>query len=45
MYRGYDKMGNVALRDDTKRVFDKNFPDSKMLADDGKKKTAWYHFW
>ena len=45
MYRGYDKMGNVTLRDDTKRVFEKNFPQSKMLADDGQKKTAWYHFW
>ncbi len=45
MYRGYDKMGNMTLRDDTKRVFEKNFPTSKMLADDGQKKTAWYHFW
>ncbi len=45
MYRGYDKMGNFALRDDTKRVFVKNFPDSKMLDDDGSKKVAWWRFW
>jgi outer membrane protein assembly factor BamD len=45
MYRGYDKMGNTTLRDDTKRVFDKNFPESKMLADDGLKKKAWYNIW
>lgn len=45
MYRGYDKMGNVTLRDDAKRVFAKNFPDSKMLEDDGIKKKAWYNIW
>jgi outer membrane protein assembly factor BamD len=29
MYLAYDKLGMVQLRDDTKRVLDKNFPNSK----------------
>ena len=29
MYLSYDKLGLTQLRDDTKRVLDKNFPNSK----------------
>src|SRR5438552_3280853 len=31
MIRCYDKMGNLELRDDTQRVFVKNYPKSKYL--------------
>jgi len=45
MIKGYDKMGNVVLRDDAKRVFDKNFPQSKLLDPNAMGATPWWKFW
>lgn len=44
LYQSYDKMGLIKLRDDTKRVFDKNYPHS-AIAHPSAKKTAWWKFW
>jgi outer membrane protein assembly factor BamD len=33
------------LRDDAKRVLDKNFPDSKYMADGLERKKAWWQLW
>ncbi|QBI01900.1 outer membrane protein assembly factor BamD [Pseudoduganella sp. SL102] len=46
MVRSYDKLGNVALRDDAMRVFKLNFPSSKFL-DEGapKPERKWWKFW
>lgn len=41
----YDKLGMTDLRDDAKRVLDKNFPDSKYLADGLERKKAWWQLW
>ncbi len=44
MMRSYDKMGMLDLRDDTQRVFMKNYPNSKFInanAKDGK----WWQIW
>jgi outer membrane protein assembly factor BamD len=32
MIRAYDKLGMFDLRDDTQRVFTKNYPNSRFLA-------------
>jgi outer membrane protein assembly factor BamD len=45
MVRSYDKMGNQVLRDDTLRVFKKNFPESKMLDAPVKGERPWWKFW
>lgn len=46
MVQSYDRLGLDTLRDDTKRVFQKNFPNSKFpnqgLTRTGK---AWWHIW
>ncbi|WP_338761292.1 outer membrane protein assembly factor BamD [Massilia sp. METH4] len=46
MIRSYDKLGNVALRDDAMRVFKMNFPNSKFF-DEGapKPERKWWKFW
>jgi outer membrane protein assembly factor BamD len=44
MVRAYNEMGMADLRDDTLRVLEKNFPQSKYLQgreDD----PAWWMFW
>jgi outer membrane protein assembly factor BamD len=42
MYLSYDKLGMTELRDDTKRVLDLNFPDSKLFAEGlDKRSSAW----
>lgn len=43
MIRCYDKMGNLDLRDDTQRVFVKNYPNSKFLKPGGT--ASWLNFW
>jgi outer membrane protein assembly factor BamD len=43
MIRSYDKLGLVQLRDDTKRILEKTFPnDRSALAGTGK---SWWKFW
>lgn len=43
MIRSYDKMGNLDLRDDTQRVFVKNYPNSKFLKPNAERN--WLNFW
>jgi outer membrane protein assembly factor BamD len=46
MLLSYDALGMTQLRDDTKRVMEKNFPQSEYLARGFKvKQTAWWQFW
>jgi len=47
MVQSYDKLGLDELRDDARRVLDKNFPDSQFLAGGGftTKERAWWQFW
>ncbi len=44
LIKSYDALGMKELRDDAKRVYDKNFPNSTLLAEGGKKK-SWWKFW
>jgi outer membrane protein assembly factor BamD len=42
----YDALGMTALRDDTKRVLEKNFPQSDFLKAEGpKKSSSWWRLW
>jgi len=46
LMRSYDALGMAQLRDDTKRVLEKSYPDSPYLT--GKTRnptTPWYQFW
>ena len=45
MIRDYDKMGMFDLRDDTQRVFQANYPNSRFLAGKGSGDAAWWKFW
>jgi outer membrane protein assembly factor BamD len=45
MTRSYDKLGMPDLRDDTQRVFAKNFPDSKFIKGAVKDNNRWWKFW
>jgi outer membrane protein assembly factor BamD len=46
MRNAYNALGQTQLRDDTQRIIDKNYPDSKFLAGTGKdKKTSWWQLW
>jgi outer membrane protein assembly factor BamD len=45
MTRSYDKLGMPDLRDDTQRVFAKNFPDSKFIKGTVKDNNRWWKFW
>jgi outer membrane protein assembly factor BamD len=46
MARSYDKLGQTSLRDDTMRVFTKNYPDSRFLTNEGNKvERHWWKFW
>lgn len=46
MVKSYDKLGLTDLRDDAKRVLDKNFPKSAGLdVDAAQKETSWWQFW
>lgn len=50
MGESYDKLGLIQLRDDARRVLDKNFPDSQYASNGGQRKKApwwqvWKHLW
>jgi outer membrane protein assembly factor BamD len=45
MIRAYDKLGMLDLRDDTQRVFQKNYPASHFLTGKGNGDAAWWKFW
>lgn len=45
MGESYDKLGLAQLRDDARRVLDKNFPDSQYASGGGKRKKPWYQLW
>jgi len=43
--KSYDAMGLTDLRDDTNRVFLKNFPNSQFLTGNPGSRNAWWKFW
>jgi outer membrane protein assembly factor BamD len=45
MIRCYDKLGMLDLRDDTQRVFQKNYPNSRFLGGKGDGDAPWWKFW
>ena len=45
MIRAYDKLGMFDLRDDTQRIFQKNYPNSHFLGGKGDGDAAWWKFW
>ncbi len=47
LYRAYDAMGLVQLRDDTLRVLKLNYPQSQFVGNEGAPavKQPWYRFW
>ena len=45
MIRCYDKLGMFDLRDDTQRIFTKNYPDSRFLGGKGSGDAPWWKFW
>ena len=46
IYKSYDALGMESLRDDAKRVLEKNFPQSDYLAKGGKTDTnPWWKVW
>lgn len=46
MVRSYDALGMAQLRDDTRAVMEKNFPNSEFLARGSRSTTAaWWRFW
>lgn len=44
MVRNYEKLGMTDLRNDTMRVFSKNYPNSKFMSPNGPD-GAWWKFW
>ena len=45
MIESYDRMGLTELRDDTRRVLAKNFPQDPMSAAGKNRTQAWWKFW
>lgn len=45
MAESYDKLGLTQLRDDARRVLDKNFPDSRYSSSFAGKKKPWWQLW
>lgn len=47
MVRSYDALGMPELRDDAQRVLNKNFPNSQLVANGGrrKEKAPWWKLW
>lgn len=45
MIRSYDALGLNDLRDDARRVLDKNYPDSKYLKGYSGNEKAWWRMW
>ncbi|MDD5403950.1 MAG: outer membrane protein assembly factor BamD [Sulfuricella sp.] len=45
MVQSYDAMGLNDLRDDTRRILDKNYPNSKFLNGAAQSKKPWWRLW
>ena len=46
LYKSYDALGMVQLRDDTRRILDLNYPQSELVAKGfPTQKQAWWKFW
>jgi outer membrane protein assembly factor BamD len=46
MYQSYDRLGLVQLRDDTKRVLEKSYPNSQFLyPENAPVKKSWWQIW
>lgn len=45
MSESYDKLGLTQLRDDARRVLDKNFPNSEYASGGAKRKKPWWQLW
>lgn len=45
MVKSYEAMGMTALKEDSLRVLNKNFPNSKALSMTRKKTGSWWQFW
>ena len=46
MRNSYEALGQTSLRDDTQRIIDTNFPNSKFVDGTGKeKKSSWWKLW
>jgi outer membrane protein assembly factor BamD len=45
MVVSYDRLGLESLRDDAKRVLEKNFPGSRLLARGYANEKPWWRFW
>lgn len=45
LMRSYDALGMAQLRDDTRRVLEKNYPGSDYLAGGKKSEKSWWQFW
>jgi outer membrane protein assembly factor BamD len=45
MIEGYDRMGMTDLRDDTRKVLAKNFPEDRMAQAGQNRTKSWWKFW
>ena len=46
LYKSYDALGMADLRDDTRRIMEKNYPQSHFLTNGFKSADSpWYKFW
>jgi outer membrane protein assembly factor BamD len=45
MIQSYDKLGLTQLRDDTRRVLEKTYPDSSFIRPPAATKKSWWKFW
>jgi outer membrane protein assembly factor BamD len=45
LMRSYDALGMAQLRDDTRRVLEKNYPQSRYLTGSGSGQKPWWRFW
>jgi outer membrane protein assembly factor BamD len=45
LYQSYDRLGLTQLRDDTRRILEKNYPDSALLNPKNASKKSWWKPW
>jgi outer membrane protein assembly factor BamD len=45
MIEAYDRMGMAELRDDTRKVLARNFPEDRMAAAGRNRQKSWWQFW
>jgi outer membrane protein assembly factor BamD len=45
MIRSYDKLGMLDLRDDTQRIFVRNYPNSRFMNPNARGDAPWWQFW